>query len=185
MAERRASRFRRQSAYLVASTIYVTDARLCRQCARALGRSCQNSTLWKGWWGIFAVFRNVSIVWGNARSLQRAGHLLLDGRDPAVVTPLQQPMAAGRSVFTRSGALVAAALIAVVSSLVYVNVAKPQASWTVGECVTGITYVSPVHCSETHRGRIVAVVSTPAQCPTESGSYVDHDGKVYCINTRA
>jgi hypothetical protein len=68
-------KFEHQRAWLFAANLWWTEARLCRDCGRALGRSSQNRTLWTGWWGLLAFFRNLGVVATNAVALVRVSRL--------------------------------------------------------------------------------------------------------------
>ena len=153
-------------------------------CGRALGRSCQNRSLWLGWWGIIAIFRNLAVVWGNSRSLQRLSGLPVRGRDPLVVTPLSTPMAPGRAVFARSGFWFLVAIASVIGSAARAGSFDKQepATFAVGECVSGVTTVTPVHCSESHSGRIVLKVFDKSSCPSYAESYVTFGAMYLCVD---
>jgi hypothetical protein len=124
--------FRQQAAWFVGSTIDVYGpASLCRDCGRGIGRGYQNRTLWSGWWGLRSFGRNVKTVWENTRNLRIVGELEPVGRDPAVETLVRRPMAAGTSVYKRSGfwSMVAAVVLLVAAIGVVVSkVSKPASS---------------------------------------------------------
>lgn len=54
--------------------------------------------------------------------------------------------------------------------------------WTVGSCVRGATWVTPVSCSSPNDGEIIAVVSSVDACPYAADAYVEDLGDVYCID---
>lgn len=96
-------RFEHLNGWVLGTTIYTTEIDLCRNCALSYGRSKQNRTLWRGWWGLFAFFRNFLVVWRNGRGLFQARRLDPPQLDPDVIAPLSGPLDPGKSLFRRSG----------------------------------------------------------------------------------
>lgn len=105
--------FSYQNAWVIRATRYTQALPMCRDCALTLGRSHQNRTLITGWWGILSLFRNLAVVFTNARALRRASRLAPPRPVADVVAPLPGPLDPGRSVFARSGVYVAAVTFAV------------------------------------------------------------------------
>jgi len=175
--------FQHQRAYLLGATLYGLEGPLCGSCALAIGRSHQNRTMWLGWWGIIAFFRNFWIIWKNGVALRRAAALDIPRRSPAVVALLDGPLPPGKSVFKRSGVWASAALLAIVVSIGSASEkVDGEATWAIGNCVEGAIRVRPVSCSAPHSGRIVAVKSTAHLCPDSAESYVSDGPRVYCID---
>lgn len=183
-------RFERQTGLVITRTVYSFDERLCRQCGLAMGRAQQSRTLATGWWGIISFFVNFAIIFRNATNLRRVARLTPPSRDPYVVAPLSFPMAAGRSVFARPGAVVGAiVLVGVAAGAIALSGQdssssdQPTVGWEVGNCISGTDNVAPVECDGTEDGEIVDLVGDPADCPDHAESYVTRDEDVYCIET--
>ena len=109
--------FSYQNAWLIRATRYTQGLSMCGPCALCIGRSHQNRTLMTGWWGILSFFRNLAVVFTNARELRRAGHLPTPRPVPDVVAPLAAPLDAGRPVFARCGLYVAIAAFVVLGAM--------------------------------------------------------------------
>jgi hypothetical protein len=176
-------RFDQLKAWVIASALHTAEASLCRECALSYGRAKQNSTLLTGWWGVLAPFRNIAAIFRNARSLRVASTLGSPrGSAPDVVAMFPRPLHPGRSVFRRPGVWVSSIVVLIVGGIAAGSASSSQPGWVVGSCVKGFTTASPVSCSEPHDGRIVAITSLAAACPSAAESYVEGDGSVYCID---
>jgi hypothetical protein len=190
--------FRSQKAWVVGSSVETIELTLCRSCGQALGRDAQNRTMWVGWWGVLAFFRNIAYVIGNARDLSTLEGLRRPRRrDGDVVAPLAEPMDPGRPVWFRSGFLATAALFAILFSLVS-QVVDPDwaatspstavegasgVSWQVGDCVSGDAQVEPISCDASHTGRIIDVNRrSPDLCPARTDRHIVAGGQVWCID---
>ncbi len=184
--------FREQSAWILSSRVDTYwSSSLCHDCGLGIGRSYQNRTLLRGWWGVRAFARNVSIVWDNSRSLSRVARLEKFGRDPAVETMVRRPMDTGPSVFKRAGLWAVVAIVAVVAIGAWTLAtslggtaapAPPRATWAVGSCVAGGDAVTPVDCAQPHVGKIVELTRAAADCPTTAPINVVAPEGVYCID---
>lgn len=175
------------------------DARLCRDCGLAIGREVQSKTILTGWWGLFAIFRNIAAIVSNSNSLYKAS---LTGQ-PQNDSGFFMPLPVGKSVFSRPrtwigiGAVALAIAIGVSQSntssqsnstsrfeqgATNQSASTSDATFRVGGCVSGFTVVSPVSCSSSHLGKIVAKTSYSFECPTIAESYVDYLGSTFCID---
>jgi hypothetical protein len=54
--------------------------------------------------------------------------------------------------------------------------------WEVGNCVSFGEAVVPLSCNSSHSGKITAAVFLLENCPIGTDSYVNVDGKFYCID---
>lgn len=200
-------RFQYQRAWVLAASVWSTEARVCRDCALALGRSSQNRTLWTGWFGLIAFFRNLAIVATNAKGLWSAGRLAAPRARPGeIFTPFIRPLPPGKSVWARSGVWVVVVAVILLGGLgagteterttpasrppFTISDAPPLpttrptsrgATWRVGSCVSRGTWVSPVPCSQPNGGEIIGRASSPAGCPARATSYVEIGLTVWCI----
>lgn len=109
--------FSYQNAWLIRATRYTQGLSMCGPCALCIGRSHQNRTLMTGWWGVFSFFRNLAVVFTNARELHRAAKLAPPRPVPDVVAPLPTPLDAGRPVFARCGLYVTIAAFAMLGAM--------------------------------------------------------------------
>ncbi|MGY6502467.1 MAG: J domain-containing protein [Acidimicrobiales bacterium] len=194
--------FQHQRAVFFTATVWTTDARLCRGCGLAIGRSSQNRTLWTGWFGIFAFFRNLRIVFTNSVGLYRVGRLSRPRRRPDLVfAPFERALDPRSPAWQRSGA--AFVTIVVVALGLWSALSEPpatqpstspptvasgddrplpmEASWQVGSCVSGNYLVTPVPCSAPNDGEIIARASSSWECPSRATSYVEAGPTVWCI----
>ena len=171
-----------QYAYLFQARTHRRSATMCKRCGRNLLRSAQNRTMIFGWWGVISFFRNCGFVVQNAQHLYALSKL----SDPAATTAAAGPgLAAGRPVWLRSGALLAAGLL-VAGVAGGLNASKQQSfDWGTGACVAVVSsnQTHTVPCSQTHAGRIVGHAASTSACPRSAESYVNDDsGGVWCID---
>src|SRR4029077_20292596 len=68
-------RFRQVIGMIVVDRVRSIDAPLCKECAQRVGRSLQANTLVTGWWGVFAIFRNLGAICANTAALSRAAKM--------------------------------------------------------------------------------------------------------------
>jgi hypothetical protein len=203
--------YRHQHAYLLAATLYESGGTLCRNCAQAMGRAKQNRTLWAGWWGVWAFFRNLSTVFANTRQLQAVSRMEPPRPGaPEVVAPLPFPLPTGRPVFGRFGFWMAAfACLFLIGAFAGTDQSQTPRSttrppvpatsntttnrqplagpdWAVGSCVRFApnSMIAPVFCSERYDGRVAARVRFESSCPWNTDWVVSFSGWVYCIVER-
>ncbi len=88
----------------------------CRCCGIATFRDLQNRTLMTGWGGVISLH---VFSWGtplyNLLALRRVLRLGPPVRDPAVISPLAEPMPPGKPLWKRPGPTVALAVVVVVA----------------------------------------------------------------------
>ena len=182
--------FQYQKAFLLFSSKFTATNTLCQSCAQSVGRSTQNRTLWLGWWGIFAFFRNIGAVYTNGKSLRQAAKMKEPTRSGRFgAAPLLGPLGTGRPVLARSGVwftalalLFAMSHISEATSPQTPSVTRNQADWAAGNCVSGSTYVTPVRCSQPHSGRIAASALNARNCPLHTEFWVEDGAIVWCID---
>jgi hypothetical protein len=95
----------------------------CRSCGIATFRDMQNRTLLTGWWGVISL---LVLGWAtplyNLISRRRVLRLGPPVRDPAVISPLPEPLPPGRPLWMRPGPVVALAVLTVLATLFVVAV---------------------------------------------------------------
>jgi DnaJ domain len=187
--------FQHQSSWLFGRRVHTHRSTLCRDCARAVGRTAQSRTVITGWWGFISLFTNLGYVITNTSGLWKVR--VLDApkrRDGDVVAPLTKPMAAGRPVFLRAGFLALAGLLVLagvqLSRHPHPAPAPPAsqtvASWHDGACVARSgPYMHPTPCSGPSDGVVIAVEPTADLCPASATAYVDYLSRFYCIRANA
>ena len=195
--------FGHQNAWIFLTTQYTTQLQMCRNCALSFGRSKQNRTLWTGWWGVLAFFRNLTVVWGNARELRAAASMQSPHRVENVVAYIDSPLEPGKSLFKRSGVYALAAAVSIFLGIGAVDSATQtppggstgggpsvtenpfaeEIGWTTGSCVDEDSDgVWPVSCSDIHIGEIIVTVYVVEDCPAQTDSYVEDQDFVFCID---
>lgn len=191
--------FTQLTAYVVARNVRTVDRHLCRDCARAIGRTMQSRTLITGWWGIFAFVHNLGAVALNAVGLRRAEALSPPTRAgyAEANVPTLDP---GKPVFQRPGGIL---LSLVLSASIIANVvssgshnqpeAPQQASpasvtgYAVGVCLsrTFDDQAAPVECLSQHDGKIVGWAITADSCAVTTEAYVEEGSGVWCVDEDA
>jgi hypothetical protein len=164
-------KLREISGLIIVFRIQTHDRVLCRSCGTWLYREVQDSTLMKGWWGLFAFFANLWAIFANWRTSTRVAAL----QQPHDAERPEGPHDPGPLLRTRRGVKVAGILFAVLLALVvagtfgsdddYVNVDELP-----GKCVTldpaggdSIGY-DTVECSEPHDATVISVADRVDQC---------------------
>ena len=194
-------RFQYQNSWILASTKFTSEQRMCRDCAQSIGRAQQNRTLLTGWWGLLAFFRNLGAVATNARGLSRASRLSTPRvADESPNSAGWKPLDPGPTLLGRTGIWLSALVLAVAVGAMAAasepppgdpyrrptlggnSVNVPAATWSVGNCVSGTSYLLPVDCSRPHSGRIVKRVVDANICPYSAESWVQDLGYIYCID---
>jgi len=183
--------FSRQIGLIIVRRYGSVSSRMCQSCALAIGRDFQSRTLTTGWWGLFAFITNIGYIAKNTRELRRALKL----SDPAppsgfVTFPLDEGKPVVRRVFSWIGPVAIAVFLIISASedsstdsnQTSSNRGNSQATWTPGNCVSGVRTVVPVRCSELHNGRITRVVTFLDNCPLTTDFYVTRDQMYYCID---
>ncbi len=162
-------------------------APLCRDCGMAEFRDLQNRTMLTGWWGVISFFANCLFVLSNSGAALKLRNLEPPTRTDLIDVPLPRPLAPGKSIFARPGIWVTAVVVAgliVFAASGGATSPTSSAGWSVGSCVEGTTVASPVDCSESHDGKIIATRADSDHCPFTADGYVDDDsGIVYCIDS--
>lgn len=153
------------------------EARLCRDCAQAIGREMQSKTLITGWWGVFAILRNVYAIGNNTYGL------LLAGRMPPISSSgnyVASPLPVGAPLFKRLrtwvGLGVTATIVGIIISGGVDELNRP--SMGVGACVSGYSSVEAVSCDGRHDGKIVSIANTRFLCPVSTEEYIPFGSKV-------
>ena len=175
--------FTRQVGLIFMRRVGTFEARLCKNCALAFGRSYQSRTIATGWWGMISFFANIFYVLKNSIQLNKALRL----SDPEAPHGYRtSPMDPGHGVLRRPitwvGPIIFAVLLVVGSNSD--STSSQTYQWEVGNCVVvnGAT-AEPTSCDSTHSGRIVDSAVTESGCPSFAEGYVDHKGLTYCIDT--
>jgi len=174
--------FTRQVGMIITRRVAQLDVRLCRSCALAIGRDCQARTLATGWWGMISFFANFAYVFQNAGALRQASRMVEPEPPQGYLTT---PMDPGQQVWRRPRAWIGPIILAgIIGSAVVSDSGSTttQPTWTVGNCVSGSSYVSPVSCDSPHMGKIIASVRSESLCPANSDGVVTVDQTVYCID---
>lgn len=102
------------------------EAITCRECGISLFRDVQNRTLIQGWWGITAVFSNLSclaknfVVYLKLRDLDKP-----TAPETDVLTPFSKPQKRGRPLIARSGMWVTAILATIAALLIRNSLNQP------------------------------------------------------------
>lgn len=191
--------FDHQTAYIIRANLSSTDACFCRNCALSYGRARQNRTLWTGWWGVLSFFRNLAIVYRNARMLRKAARLTAPkaASEPLLVAR-STPLDPGRPILKRSGVWATTASVLIVAGAmtansspsstdgIYTPAPETIGEWRAGNCVSmvsGGSVVPLTSCAGSHFGKIVLVTTTASACPSSAVYYVTRGTSVYCINT--
>jgi len=187
--------FTRQVGLLFQRRVGTFAARLCKNCALALGREYQSRTMTTGWWGTISLFTNFAYIVKNSGELSKA-HRLKDPEAPVGfrTSPLDPGLNIAQRPFTWIGPIIIAIAIGAAaangggnSSSIGSNYSPPQISsdvydWAVGNCVSFGARVYPMSCSSVHSGKIVATAFSAQSCPIDTESYVDFGGRTYCID---
>jgi len=182
--------FEYQEGFLFSRRRISQRSRLCRDCGRAVGRSHQERTLRRGFWGPTLFVSNVGVVVRNARTLRRAESLARPARVPGAAGPLDEPMSPGSPMVCRAGFWVLPVIIGLVACIwAGVGVGDPGAAATErhlspGSCLVGLHTVTAVPCTEAHDAVIVARADLPSKCPDVAQAYLE-DGmkRVLCVHS--
>ncbi len=185
---------RQASGFILRWTRRSMTAVLCRDCGTAEFRLLQNRTLYTGWWGLISFFVNLSYVLSNIGAAMQLRRLGVPNREERIDVPLDQPLDVGSPLLARGGVWLATALFVGLAALLALGGSGPKASttgtssssatWQVGSCVQGTTSVEPVACSQTHAGKIVAIETSPNDCPPSDAYAEDQTtNTVYCVDT--
>jgi len=193
--------FTRQVGQLFQRKVGTFTARLCKNCALALGREYQSRTITTGWWGTISFFANFVYIAKNAGELVKAKRL----RDPESPVGFRtSPLDPGLNIAQRPFTWVGPVIIAVAAIIGAANGSSSESSggsstfkpstytptptmpvtydWEVGNCVSFGSMVYPVSCSSVHSGKIVATSYSSQSCPLATESYVVYGGRTYCID---
>lgn len=157
----------------------------CHDCALHLGRKTQNRTMMTGWWGLISFFINFAAVVGNSSALRKAGALgAATGGDPG------RRLDPGKPVIYRSGIVVVAAIVAVVT-IFFATDLRYTADSRNGKCVNIYPKdgsIKNVPCSGPHSGKVIKVAASERDCPPETDFVGEDDGgggDVICIEDDA
>lgn len=93
----------------------------CRDCATALLRHHQNSTLFQGWFGIFSFFITPVTLLLNLNAWRKAKALGPPQRDPNVQSKISAPLSPGKPLLSRPGPYDAGVVVAAVVTLLLVK----------------------------------------------------------------
>jgi hypothetical protein len=193
--------FTRQVGLIFMRRVGKFEARLCKNCALALGREYQSKTITTGWWGTISFFANFAYIAQNAGELMKAKRL----KDPESPVGFRtSPLDPGLNIAQRPVTWLGPIVIAVVFGIAAVNGGGSESSgnsstykpstytptptspvaydWDVGNCVSFGSMVYPVSCSSVHSGKIVATSYSSQSCPLATESYVVYNGRTYCID---
>jgi hypothetical protein len=193
--------FTRQVGLIFMRRVGKFEARLCKNCALALGREYQSKTITTGWWGTISFFANFAYIAQNAGELMKAKRL----KDPESPIGFRtSPLDPGLNIAQRPFTWVGPVIIAVVFGIAAVNGGGSESSgnsstykpstytptptspvtydWEVGNCVSFGSMVYPVSCNAVHSGKIVATSYSSQSCPLATESYVVYSGRTYCID---
>ncbi len=166
---------------------YSFRSALCRDCGRAVGRSHQDRTLRRGFWGPTLFVTNVGVVVQNARSLRAIARLGRPAPVAGVRARLPMPMPPGDPVALRAGfwTLPLVVVLLVCAVIGFGALAgpdpSPRASVVPGACLAGTDPYAPVPCSQRHDARLVAVVDRTAECPASTHAAVVEGRGVLCV----
>jgi hypothetical protein len=193
--------FTRQVGQLFQRKVGTFTARLCKNCALALGREYQSRTITTGWWGTISFFANFAYIAKNTSELMKAKRL----KDPESPVGFRtSPLDPGLNIAQRPFTWVGPVIIAVVFGIAAINGGSSETSgggstykpptytptptspvtydWEVGNCVSFGSMVYPVSCSSVHSGKIVSTSYSSQSCPLATESYVVYNGRTYCID---
>jgi len=170
--------FKQITGQIIRDLVRTFEARLCRNCGLAIGREFQSRTILTGWWGLFAIFRNIGAIFSNSASLHEASSLDQPSNRPSFVESL--PI--GKPIFGRPRTWVGIGLVALIAGFAINESNSSSDSFRVGGCVSGYSMVTPISCSKTHTGKITSQRTSPNDCPTTAESYVVYSGATYCID---
>lgn len=187
--------FTRQVGLLFQRRVGTFAARLCKNCALALGRDYQSRTMTTGWWGTISLFTNFAYIAKNARELFKA-HRLKDPESPVGfrTSPLDPGLNIAQRPFTWIGLIIIAVSFGVAaanggsnnpssgSNYTPSQISPVIYDWAVGNCVSFGARVYPMSCGSTHSGKIVATAFSAQSCPIDTESYVNFGGRTYCID---
>jgi hypothetical protein len=193
----RTATFRKNSGFFLVRRAGIYQLRTCRDCGLSIGRRVQNLTMLVGWWSITTFFFNLVNICQNAVEVLRSAMLgkPTPPRDD-VARPLIRPLARGRSVLVRAGALVSVCTLILVGFCVVQVVnwrmatnSRPQAGlsiplpwrhYVVGQCVEtdGLQQITAVvTCDQPHFAEINGIVSDASKCPWNATyKYVETSG---------
>ena len=169
--------FRRNTGMVVIRRSYTLTGPFCRDCGTAAFRNLTNATLITGWWGLISFFVNFGYVIGNFGDYGWIRKLSAPSMRAGV--PSQPAWAPGRPLLARGGPWVSIGLLAFA---VLAVVLQPRDSGTPtsslkGQCVnlynTGDALYRRVLCTDTHDGKVVAVVSQSSACPPQGDYYLE------------
>ena len=193
--------FTRQVGLIFMRRVGKFEARLCKNCALALGREYQSKTITTGWWGTISFLANFVYIAQNAGELMKAKRLN-DPESPVGfrTSPLDPGLNIAQRPFTWVGPIIFALAIVIgaangsssessgSSSTFEPSTFTPSPTisvtydWEVGNCVSFGSMVYPVSCSSVHSGKIVSTSYSAQGCPLATESYVDYGGRTYCID---
>lgn len=93
----------------------------CRDCATALLRQRQNSTLFQGWFGIFSFFITPVTLLLNLGAWQKVRSLAAPHRDPGTESPLPAPLSPGNPLIRRPGLYVGGVVLGAVAAFLIIS----------------------------------------------------------------
>ena len=179
--------FRYQEGALFSRRRYSFRSTLCRDCGRAVGRSHQDRTLRRGFWGPTLFVTNVGVVVDNARSLRATTRLGRPAPVAGVRARLPMPMPPGDPVALRAGfwTLPLVVVLLVCGAIGFGALAgpdpSPTASFVPGACLVGTDPYAPVPCHDRHDARLVTVVDRTGQCPASTHASAVVGRGVLCV----
>ena len=145
----------------------VFHASACRACGLKLFRETQSRTLVRGWWGLFAFFRNLFAIVANLNQRANLKQMAVpQSRASDVLTPLSSPMSGSRKVARRPGpyvATVAAAFViaTIAGGFVAQSQGIPAPDDFVGTCLSAD--LATVDCTDSATILRVESYRDPAQ----------------------
>jgi DnaJ domain len=166
---------------------YSFRSTLCRDCGRAVGRSHQDRTLRRGFWGPTLFVTNIGVVVRNGRSLRATAALRRPAPVAGVRARLPMPMPPGDPLALRTGfwTLPVVIVLLVCLGLGFGAVTGPDpsrgASFVPGACLAGRDPYTPVPCSDRHDVLLVTVVDRAQQCPAATDASPVDGRRVLCV----
>ncbi|GIH11398.1 hypothetical protein Rhe02_94650 [Rhizocola hellebori] len=144
----------------------------CRDCGIATFRAMSSKTMIQGWWGYASFIITPFILLWNLIQRVRLGKLSPPA--PAPDGNSGTPMAIGRPVLLRAGAIGLVVPLAVIGVIGSALLFGPPADH-IGQCVVGkegqeVKYVS---CDKPNDGKVISVATDPDLCPAEATGYVE------------